>query len=208
MRTLATTSLITYILENLDGFDEALAELDSFLVLGNEVVVTLWEGFLKTLVDKFASNDGLQFQETTEDDHVEDLGDAHFLSLLGSGDLVDVDVLAGGLVSDAVGVVDQQAAGLHSLLELVERLLVEHDSGVVLADDGRADALVANDDGHVCGTATLLGAVRGHPADFFIFHNARIGKDLTHGEHALATETGDDNFFCHDCNVLFFVCEL
>jgi len=176
----------------MDGLDETLANLDGLLVLRNEVVVTGGEGLLQTLVDELGAHDGFQFQETAEDNHVEHLGDTHFLSLLGSSNLIDVDILTGGLMGNAIGVVDQQTTRLHRALKLVERLLVEDDGGVVFADDGGADALVADDDGNIGGAAALLRTIRGHPADFFIFHNARIGKDLTHGEDTLATKTGDD----------------
>ena len=176
----------------MDSLDKSFTNLDGLFVLRNEVVVTGGQGFLKTFVDELGADDGFQLEETTEDDHVEHLGDAHFLSLLGGGNLVDVDVLTSGLVGDSVGVVNEQAARLDGVLELVERLLVEDDGGVVFADDGGADALVADDDGNIGGTTTLLRTIGGHPADFFIFHYARIGKDFTHGEDTLATKTGDD----------------
>ena len=38
-------------LQHLDGFDDALADLDSFLVLGNEVPVALRQRVLQTFVD-------------------------------------------------------------------------------------------------------------------------------------------------------------
>ena len=192
------------ILQSMDSLDKALADFDSLLILRNEVVVTSGQGFLKTLVDELGTDNGFQFEETAEDNHVENLGDTHFLSLLSGSNLVDVDIFAGGLAGDSVGVVNQQAARLHSILKLVERLLVEDDGSVVFADDGGADALVADDDGNVGGTTTLLRTIGGHPADFFIFHNARIGKDFAHREDTLATKTGDDNFFCHDIKMFYY----
>ena len=74
--------------------------------------MALGQGVFETFVDVLLVDDGFQLQEATEDDHVEDLADAELLGFGGSGDLVDVDVLAGGLVGDAVGVVDEVAAGL------------------------------------------------------------------------------------------------
>ena len=38
-------------LQHLDGFDDAFADLDSFLVLGNEVPVALGQRVLQTFVD-------------------------------------------------------------------------------------------------------------------------------------------------------------
>ena len=86
--------------------------------------MALGQGVLKTFVDVLFVHDGFQFQEATKDNHVEHLADAEFLSFGGSGNLVDVDVFAGGLVGDAIGVVDKQTAGLHTVLKFVERLLV------------------------------------------------------------------------------------
>lgn len=159
--------------------------------------MALGQGVLQTFVDVLLVDNGFQFEEATEDDHVEDLADAELLGFGGSGDLVDVDVFAGGLVGDAVGVIDEVTTGLHSALKLVQRLLVEDDGSVELVDDGRADALVADDDGDVGGAATHLGAVAGHPADLFVLHNSGVGKDFTHREDALSTETGYDDFFSH-----------
>ena len=100
-------------------------------------MVTSGERFLETFVDELAANDGFQLEETTEDNHVEHLSDTLLGSLLGSGNLVDVDVATSRLMSDTVGVVNKQAAGLYALLKLVERLLVENNSGVKFADDWR-----------------------------------------------------------------------
>ena len=161
--------------------------------------MALGQRVLQTFVDVLLVDNGFQFEEATEDDHVEDLADAELLSFGGSGNLVDVDVLTGGFVGDAVGVVDEQTTGLDTVLELVEGLLVEDDGSVEGVDDGRADALVADDDGDVGGAAAHLGAVAGHPADLFILHYSGIGKNLTHGEDSLSTESGDDDFFCHCC---------
>ena len=83
-------------------------------------------------------------------------------------------------MGDAIGVINQQATGLDTVLKFVERLLVEDDGSVESVDDGRADALVADDDGDVGGTTAHLGAVAGHPADLFILHYSGIGKNLTH----------------------------
>ena len=148
-------------------------------------------------MDVLFVDDGFEFEEAAEDDHVEDFADAEFLCLGGGGDFVDVDVLASGFVSDAVGVVDEVAAGFDAVFEFVEGLLVEDDGGVELVDDGRADAFVADDDGDVGGAAAHFRAVAGHPADFFILHDSGVGEDFAHGEDALSSESGDDDFFSH-----------
>ena len=111
-------AFIAVFLQHLDGFDDAFTNLDSFLVLGNEVPVALGQGVLQTFVDVLLVDDGFQLEEATEDHHVEDLADAELLGFGGSGDLVDVDVLTGGLVGDAVGVIDEVTAGLHAALKL------------------------------------------------------------------------------------------
>ena len=67
-----------------------------------------------------------------------------------------------------------------TVLRMVCGLLVEDDGSVESVDDGRADALVADDDGDVGGAAAHLGAVARHPADLFILHYSGIGKNLTH----------------------------
>ena len=123
-------------LESVDGFDETLADFDGFLVLGDEFPVTLGQGVLKTFVDVLFVHDRFQFQEATKDDHVEHLADAEFLSFCSGGNLVDVDVFAGGFMGDAIGVIDQQATRLHALLKLVKGLLVENDGSIDSVDDG------------------------------------------------------------------------
>ena len=54
-------------LELLDAFDEAFADLDSFLVLGNEVPVALGQGVLQTLMDVLLVDDGFELQEAAEE---------------------------------------------------------------------------------------------------------------------------------------------
>ena len=115
--------------------------------------MTGWEGLLESGCHVLHLHDGLHFQEGSEDDHVVGLGISQFGCLVGGIYLVDGDVGTGGVVGDAVGVIDEQSARFYAGLELVEGLLVEDDGGVELAQDGGADLLVAEDYAHVAGTA-------------------------------------------------------
>ena len=128
---------------------QTLADFHSLLVLGDEVVVALRQGFLQTFVQHFRGDERFHLQETAQHDHVEQLGDTEFAGLVGGGDLVDVDVLAGRMVRDTVRVINQKTSGFHGGFELVHRLLVQDDGRVELVQIGGADALVADDDGDV-----------------------------------------------------------
>lgn len=106
------------------------------LVEGDEVVVTLGECLAEAFDNGFVGHEGTGLEECAEQEHVVSLGVAHLDSSLGGRDGDDADVGAGGLVVNAVGVVDECAAGFHLRLEFVERLLVEDDGCVILVDDG------------------------------------------------------------------------
>lgn len=160
--------------------EDALADFHGLLVLGDEVVVAFGQGLLEALVEHFGGDKGFNLEETTENDHIEQLGDAELIGLVGGCHLVDVDVLAGGVMGNAVGVVDEEAARLHCRLELVHRLLVEDDGSVELVEVGGTDAFVAEDDGDVGGAAAHFRAVGRKPADLLVLHNAGVGQDLTH----------------------------
>ena len=162
------------------GFQDALADFHSLLVLGDEVVVTFRQGFFQSLVQHFRGDKRFHGEESAQHDHVEQLGDTQLVSLVGGGHLIDVDVFAGGVVGDTVRVINQQTAGLHGRFELVHGLLVEDDSGVELVEVRGADALVAEDDGDVGRAATHFRTVGGKPADLFVLHNAGVSQDLTH----------------------------
>ena len=81
---------------------------------------------------------------------------------------------------DAVGIVDEQAAGLYAAFEFVEALLIEYYCGVVAVEDRRGNRLVGKNDGYVGGASPLLRAVGGHPGDFEIVFESCVGEDLTH----------------------------
>ena len=91
---------------------------------------------------------------------------------LGGLDAINLDISASGRSVDAVAVVDEHTARFHHFLKLVETLLVEYHSSVIHVEDGRADALVAHDNGNVGSTATLLWTVRRHPCHFLVFHQS------------------------------------
>ena len=136
------------------SLDVVHANLDGLHVQRDELVGTLRQGVTQTLFDVLVVDDGTHLQEGTQDDHVEHLAVAHIGGELCAFDAVDMDVLTGGLVGDAVGVIDEVATGLHFVLKLVERLLIQNDGSVESVEDGGAHALVADDDGHVGRTAS------------------------------------------------------
>ncbi len=141
------------------SLDVVHTDLDGLHVQRDELVGALRQAVTQTFFDILVVDDGAHLQESTQDDHVEHLAVAHVGGELCAFDAVDVDVLTGGLVGDAVGVVDEVATGLHLVLKLVERLLIQNDGSVESVEDGGAHALVADDDGHIGRTATHLGAV-------------------------------------------------
>ena len=94
--------------------------------------------------------------------------------------MIGRDVGARGRFENAEAVVDDVAAGLHLALELVERGLVEHDAGIVGAENGRGDLFIAHDNGHVGRAAALLRPVSRHPRHFLSLHKCGIGQDFAH----------------------------
>ena len=74
-------------------FENAFTDFNSFLVLGNEVVVTFGKGFFKTFVQHFRCYEGFHSEETAEHDHIEQLSDTEFVGFVSGSNLVDVDVL-------------------------------------------------------------------------------------------------------------------
>ena len=142
-------------------------------------------------------------EEAAEDDHVERLLHVQLRSRVHRIDAIDVDIGACGGALYPVAVVDQDAARLHLRLKLVQRGLIEHDGYVVRVQDRRADPLVIQNHGHVGRAAALLRAVGGHPSDLLVFHQPRVSQNLTHREHSLSAESGDDNLMLHGC--IFFI---
>ena len=81
---------------------------------------------------------------------------------------------------DSVSVINNDTAFFHLVFELLHRRLVQDDGNVIFVQYGRADAVVAQDDGYVGCAAPLFWAVRRHPTDFLSFHQAGISQDFTH----------------------------
>ena len=100
------------------SLDVVHTDLDGLHVQRDELVGALRQAVTQTLFDILVVDDGANLQECTQDDHVEHLAVAHVGGELCAFDAVDVDVLTGGLVGDAVGVVDEVATGLHLVLKL------------------------------------------------------------------------------------------
>ena len=70
-----------------------------------------------------------------EDEHVEDLGVAHVVRLIGGWDFVDLYICSLGDVGHSIGVVDEYSPGLDTGGELIDGGLVEGDDDVVLIDE-------------------------------------------------------------------------
>ena len=83
-------------------------------------MVTLRQRLLESCDDALELEHRSRLEHTTEYDHVEDLVIAHLHTLLRSGNLVDVDILAVRLVLDQSWVVNQDTALLDTRSELVE----------------------------------------------------------------------------------------
>ena len=135
---------------------------------------------MQSLHHVFHCCDGAHLEESAKDEHVEHLRIACTCSLFHGVNAIDIDVVALGWLNDGVSIVDDGAAWLHLWLELLQRGLVEHDGCVVGTDDRGADHLVTHNDSHIGSTATLFRAVGRHPTHVLVFHNAGIGKNLTH----------------------------
>lgn len=160
--------------------DDVATGIHGLHVEGDEVVVTLGQGLVKRFLQTVVGDNGTDAEQTAQDNHVEDLRVFHLCRLVHRIDSIDIDVGALGRIDDAVVVVDEDAAGLHTRLELIERGLVEHDGDIVLTEDRRRDALIRDDDRDVGGAATLFGTVGRHPCHLFVFHQGRVSENLTH----------------------------
>ena len=82
--------------------------------------MTLWQGLLQSFLNTLVADDGSHLQQTTEDNHVEHLTVLHLSSLVHRIDLIDGDVLTGGLVDDTKTIVDENATRFDLRLELLE----------------------------------------------------------------------------------------
>ena len=175
---------------------------DGLLVEREQVVMAFGQRFPQRLHHVADRDDGMKFQESAKDEHVETL---HHLQLGRSIHGVDAPSLNIGTrrrVGDAIAVIDERPAGAHLWFELFERWLVEEDGRVVAAEDRRRNGFVADNDGNVGRAATLFRAVGGHPRDLLALHQAGVGKDLSHREDALPAKAGYDYLFFHgrgDC---------
>ena len=67
--------------------DEGFAAGDGLLVEGDEVVVTLGQGFAQCLHDAFSADDGVKFEIPSENEHIEALHHGHFGCCLHGGHL-------------------------------------------------------------------------------------------------------------------------
>ena len=82
--------------------------------------MTFRECLLQTLENVFEFNDRSDFQESTEEDHVEGLSRIHFDAGIHRVDFVDVDILSRRFRRDTVRVIDQCSARFNGLLELIQ----------------------------------------------------------------------------------------
>ena len=94
-------------------YDGVHADLDGLLVHRDEVVVTGRKRLLQSGCHVLHLHDGLNLQECSEHNHVVCLGVTQLGSLVSGIDLIDLDVGTGGMMGDAVGVVNEQTAGLY-----------------------------------------------------------------------------------------------
>ena len=97
--------------------------------------MALGKGLLQALEHVLDCHNRLNLEVSAKDDHVEGLAVVDLDGSLGSLDAINLDIGASGRSVDAVAVVDEHAAGLHHLLELVETLLVENHCSVVHVED-------------------------------------------------------------------------
>ena len=94
--------------------------LEGLHIEGDQRVMALGKGLEEGLLHTLVAYDGSHLEQTTEHNHVEHLAVLHLGSLVHGVDLVDGDVLTGGLVDDTKAVVDENTTGLDLRLELFE----------------------------------------------------------------------------------------
>ena len=99
---------------------------------------------------------------------------------------------------DEARVDDEDAAGPHQRLELVDRLQVQHDGAVRPVGDRRSHLLVRQHHRAVAGAAAHLGAVGRHPGHLEAGLHAGVGQQLADEQDALAAEARHDEFVVHD----------
>ena len=157
--------------------------------------MTLWQRLEECLVQTFGADHGTHFQQSAQYNHVEHLPILHLCRLVHSVDTVDGNILPGRWVHDTVSVIDENAARLQLGFKLIQRRLVQDYGNIKLAQDGRRDTLIADDDRHIGGTSTLFRSVCRHPSHFLVLHQTGIRQNLTHREYTLTAETAD-NYFC------------
>ena len=141
--------------------------------------------------------DGSLGQGSAQNGHVSTLGVADGLRNAVGVAVDHGDVVADGLTVDDGAVDDQDTAGLHVRLELVQRGTVHGHDHVGLVHQRGGNGVIGDDDGAVGGTAAHLGAVRGQPGDVLAVQHAGHGHELTDQQHTLTAETGENKGFFH-----------
>ena len=92
----------------------------SLHVKRNEAMMTFGQRLEQGAVQTFGAHHGADLEQTAEHYHVKNLGVLHVGCFVHGVYAVDVDVLAGGWIDDAVAVVDKDAAGFNLRLKLLQ----------------------------------------------------------------------------------------
>ena len=178
---------------------DTLASLFAKLRDREQVAVQLQHGglgggdaLLQALLQRLGRAEAHFLPELAQQDDVGQALEPRLVRQAGGGHVKGLDVGAPGLFLHHGAVHQGDAAGLDRVDKLIVAGEIHGDQGVGLQHQGGADGLVADADGAVGRAAAHLGAVAGEPGDLAALHEARVGRDLTGEEQALAAEAGQN----------------
>jgi hypothetical protein len=169
------------------------AQPDAEPVLVEQVHLLGGDGLLEALVQVLRGAERGLLEQLAQDDHVGGSLDAGLLRDLGCGKVDDLDVAPGDLLGDDRAVDDDESAGDHVVLELLEGRQVHGDQYVGLGDQRGPDGVVGQADAAVGGSAAHLGAVGREPGDLHALHQAGIRDDLPGEQDTLSPESGEQD---------------
>ena len=93
------------------------------------------QGFLQSFDDVFQRNHWFDFEESAQYNHIECFGIVHLVGGIHSINAVNMDILTGRWINDAIAVVDEYTTRFHFAFKLLQRRLVEDNGCVVFAED-------------------------------------------------------------------------
>ena len=133
-------------------------------------MVSLGQCLEEGLVETIKTDNGTDLQQSTENNHIENLSIPHLCRLVHGIDAVDGYILPCRRIDYSEAIIDKYPTAFQLWLKLLERWLVEHNGDVVFAEDRRRYPLVADDDCDIGCPAALLRSVGWHPSHFLSLH--------------------------------------